>query len=76
MGLFGWHRCREPGCAVTLFIPLFEKDKPDSKWWQEYLTEKARWHFPDGPERPTEPGARCPEHKPSGDALDSGVRRT
>lgn len=69
MGLFAWHECREPGCDASLFIPLFAKDKPDSQRWQDYLAEKARWHFSS-----SESDVRCPAHSDLG--LDSDVRRT
>ena len=65
MGLFGWHKCGEPGCDATLFVPLFAADGSYDgarEEWQRHLAEKAQWNAVDGSDQSA---VGCPAHKPA-----------
>ncbi len=72
MGLFGWHKCGEPGCDATLFVPLFDAKEhgapEDGASWRAYLAERPTWHLIDE-SKWHDPAAvaseRCPAHKPA-----------
>ena len=66
MGLFGWHKCGEPGCDAVLFVPLFDapgqcnNGAEGGPSWGDYEAERAQWHV-----TPRGSGERCPAHKPA-----------
>ena len=70
MGLFGWHKCGEPGCDAVLFVPLFDAKEhgapEDGASWRAYLAERPTWHLVDE-SKWHDPVAvaseRCPVHK-------------
>lgn len=61
MGLFGWCKCKEPGCAAELFLPLF--NAPESEDWHDwgvrFAREKGWWRDDNSWD------ARCPAHHPA-----------
>ena len=65
MGLFGWHKCGEPGCDATLFVPMFDAKEhgapEDGASWRAYLAERPTWHAVDASDQSA---VRCPAHAP------------
>lgn len=68
MGLFGWHKCGEPGCGATLFVPMFDapgqcnNGAEGGPSWAGYEAERAQWHEVGARDQSA---VRCPAHKPA-----------